>query len=208
MTVSDHEVRSGRSPSQGNGSWTTTPRGTYGAESLVGRGAAVDGVAGVAEQRRVQRAGRRRPPGRRGRAAAWPGCSRRPRERVVGAVHPVAVALARADAGQAAVPDLVGRLLERAAGARCRRRRTGRGRRPAAPADHSAKLVPVPSQCAPSGAGGAGQDLDRSRRSSDASTASCQRPAASGAQGRRAGLVGWGRVELSRRPRRRWRSSG
>src|SRR5919202_352523 len=33
MTVSDQEMPGGRSPSQGNESWMTTARGTYGAES-------------------------------------------------------------------------------------------------------------------------------------------------------------------------------
>ena len=86
------------------------------APSPAGPGAGVDGVAGVAEQGRVQPQLAVDRPGvgvqqQLRRVVAQPG------PRVVRAVHPVAVALAGPDAGQPAVPDLVG--ASPAAGARC-----------------------------------------------------------------------------------------
>ena len=162
------------------------------------------------EERPVEHQRRRRPRGRRGPAAAWPGCSG-PRSRVVRAVHAVAVPLTGADAGQPAVPDLVGRLLQplpvlAAVGVeqaqvdgRTRRPTRARSSCPCRPSGHPAEL---PGRATP-------RPVARSSMRPPGHPARpAARRAAARCPGRRPGWLDGRRVDMSRSSRSRaWTSS-
>ena len=134
-------------------------------------------TSGSRRRRPRRRARGRRPPRRSARTAAR--CRRRsgsgPRStsrtgrsaacrveavalgRRVRAVDAVAVALARPDQRQVAVPVVARCARSARCAPRCRRRRTGTARRASAFSENSEKFVPPPSHVAPSGNGSPGQ---------------------------------------------------
>ena len=156
---------------------------------LVVAGTAVHRVAGVAEQRRVQGERRRRRPGCRGRAAAWPGCAGgRPAGRRGRAPGSRSAGRGRRRPAGRARPG--GSSPRAGAGARCRRRRTGRGPPPAPRPTTGRSSCP----CRPSGRrAGRGNRAGPRRRAVRVLRAHMGDPAKSRPRGcaRAATRVGW-----------------